>query len=105
MMTVHMVFMAAPYTPLVFLVFRYLGGERGTGEPTEGVSRLRIWLDSMRVPGFLPYKGRVIGVYAPILRTSRGPSITMRNRSLGAYVPVIFVLAYATARYRNRTAL
>lgn len=105
MMIGHMAAVALFYTPLVFVVFRYLGGPRERGGLLRAFQGFAYGLTPCAVFGYLPYLGLVTGVYATILQTYRGPSITLKNRSIGSYVLVVGVFTYAIARYWGHALL
>jgi hypothetical protein len=89
------------YTPLVFLVFRYLGGVK---DPA-GTALLHAFqgfvygLTPVLFGGFLPWLGLATGFYAAVLQLYRGPAITMRNRTVFAYLLLVVVMTYAISRY------
>lgn len=93
------------YTPIVFLVFRFIGGERRTHGLLHAFQGFVYGLTPAVFGGFLPVLGLVTGVYTTLLQLQRGPSITLRNKSIGAYLLVIIVLTYAIARYWNHGLL
>lgn len=93
------------YTPIVFLVFRFTGGERRTHGLLHAFQGFVYGLTPAVFGGFLPVLGLVTGVYTTLLQLQRGPSITLRNKSIGAYLLVIIVLTYAIARYWNHGLL
>lgn len=95
----EMTIITALYTPVIFAIFRYLGGARETGGLLRAFQGFVYGLTPAVFGGFLPGLGLVAGVYTTILQLQRGPAITLRNRSIGAYVLVMAVLAYAIARY------
>jgi len=96
---VEMLVITALYTPLIFLVFRYLGGAKESGGLLRAFQGFVYGLTPAVFGGFLPVLGLITGVYTTILQLQRGPSITLRNRTLAAYLPFIAVMAYAIARY------
>jgi hypothetical protein len=87
------------YTPIVFLVFRFIGGERRPHGLLHAFQGFVYGLTPAVFGGFLPVLGLATGVYTTLLQLQRGPSITLRNKSIGAYLLVITVLTYAIARY------
>lgn len=89
----------AIYTPLIFLVFRYLGGERLPHGLLHAFQGFVYGLSPAAFGGFVPGLALVVGVYTTILQLQRGPAITLRNRTLGSYLLWIAVMAWAIARY------
>lgn len=81
------------WIPIVFLVYRFLGGQR---EPWR-LSLLRATqgfiygLSPCAFGGFLPYLALLTGVYATLLQFFRGPAITLQNKT---FVPYLFVAAF-----------
>lgn len=99
LIALEMLVITAIYTPLLFLVFRYLGGAQERGGLLRAFQGFVYGLTPAVFGGFLPVLGLITGVYTTILQLQRGPSITLRNRTLVAYLPFIAVMAYAIARY------
>ena len=87
------------YTPLIFFVFRFLGGVKEPGGLLHAFQGFVYGLTPAVFGGFLPVLGLITGVYTTILQVQRGPAITLKNRSFGGYLLVIAVLTYAIARY------
>jgi len=96
---IEMLVITAIYTPLIFVVFRYLGGGKDSGGLLRAFQGFVYGLTPAVFGGFLPILGLITGVYTTILQLQRGPSITLRNRSLGSYLLWIAVMAYAIFRY------
>jgi len=99
LIAVEMLVITAVYTPLIYVVFRYLGGARERGGMLRAFQGFVYGLTPAVFGGFLPVVGLVAGVYTTILQLQRGPSITLRNRTIGAYLLWVAVTAYAIARY------
>lgn len=99
LMMLEMFVITAFYTPLIFLVFRYFGGAREPDGLLRALQGFVYGLTPAVFGGFLPWIGLAMGVYTTVLQLQRGPSITLKNRTIFAYLPVIAVLTYAIARY------
>lgn len=99
MIVLEMLVITLVYTPVIFLVFRYLGGAPEPNGLLHAFQGFTYGLTPALFGGFLPVLGLATGVYTTLLQLYRGPSITLRNRGLGAYLLVIAVLTYAIARY------
>ena len=99
LIALEMIIISAFYTPILFLYFRYLGGAKEPGGLLRAFQGFVYGLTPVLFGGFLPWLGLVTGVYATLLQLYRGPSITLKNRTAFAYLPVILVLTYAIARY------
>jgi hypothetical protein len=89
------------YAPLSsgYHVFRYLGGAQEPGGLLRALQGFVYGLTPAVFGGFLPWFGLAMGVYTTVLQLQRGPAITLKNRTIFAYLPVIAVLTYAIARY------
>ena len=96
---VEMILISAFYTPILFLFFRYLGREKAPYDLLRAFQGFVYNLTPVLFGGFLPWLALITGVYATILQLYRGPAITLKNRTVFAYMPVILVLAYAIAQY------
>jgi hypothetical protein len=98
---IEVIIISLIYTPLVFLVFRYLGGAK---DPA-GTALLHVFqgfvydLTLVLFGGFLSWLGLVTGFYAAVLQLYRGRAITMRNRTVFAYLLLVLVMTYAISRY------
>ena len=93
------------YTPIVFLVFCFIGGERRPHGLLRAFQGFVYGLTPVVFGGFLPGLGLATGVYSTLLQLQRGPSITLKNKSIGAYLLVIAILAYAIAQYWKHALL
>lgn len=97
----EMVIISAIWIPIVFLVFRYLGGAKESWQVAllHAAQGFIYGLSPCAFGGFVPYLALVLGVYATLLQFFRGPAITLGNRSL---IPGLFValfLTFAILRY------
>jgi hypothetical protein len=99
LMIVEMLVISVVYVPVIFLIFRYLGGEKEPGGLLHAFQGFVYGLTPAVFGGFLPWLGLATGIYTTILQLYRGPSITLKNQTFFAYVPIIVVLTYAIARY------
>lgn len=99
LIAVEMVLITAIYTPLIFVVFRYFGGERQPRGMLRAFQGFVYGLSPAAFGGFVPGLALVVGVYTTILQLQRGPAITLRNRTVAAYLLWIAVMAWAIARY------
>jgi hypothetical protein len=86
-------------TPLIFVVFRFLGGCALPNGMLHAFQGFVYGLTPAAFGGFLPVVGLITGVFATLLQFQRGPSITLQNRRWGSYVLVVLFLAYAIYRY------
>lgn len=90
------------FTPLIFLLFRYLGGEKQAHGMLHAFQGFVYGLTPTAFGGFLPIAALITGVFATLLQFQRGPSITLQNRKWSSYILVVLFLAYAIYRYWNR---
>ncbi|MEW6504158.1 MAG: YIP1 family protein [Chloroflexota bacterium] len=90
------------FTPLIYLVFRFLGGSPPSHGMLCAFQAFVYGLTPTAFGGFLPVAGLITGVFATLLQFQRGPSITLQNRKWGSYVIIVTFLAYAIYRYWNR---
>lgn len=95
----EMLIITAIFTPLIFVVFRCLGGCAQPNGMLHAFQGFVYGLTPAAFGGFLPVVGLITGVFATLLQFQRGPSITLQNRKLGSYVLVVLFLAYAIYRY------
>lgn len=95
----EMLLITAIWTPVVFLIFRYLGGEKEPGGLLRAFQGFVYGLTPCAFGGFLPYLGVITGVYATWLQFGHGPAITLRNRSCIPYLFPSLILGLAIARY------
>ncbi len=89
------------WIPIVFLAFRFLGGQR---EPWQrgllhAAQGFIYGLSPCVFGGFLPYLALLAGVYATLLQFFRGPAITLQDKSFVPYLFVALFLALAIWRY------
>jgi len=98
-MMLEMILITIVYVPIIFLIFRYLGGEKEEGGLRKAFQSFVFGLTPTIFGGFLPWLGLITGVYATILQLYRGPSITLKNKSVFSYILVVAVLTYAISRY------
>lgn len=94
-----MLFITILFTPLLFLVMRYLGGAKEPGGLRRAFQGFAYGLTPCVFGGFLPVLGLVTGVYATVLQLYVGPSTTLRNRTVFALLPLVLLLSAAIARY------
>ena len=94
-----MLIITAIWTPIVFLVFRYLGGAKEPDGLLHAFQGFVYGLTPCAFGGFLPYLGAIAGVYATLLQFCRGPAITMRNRTAVPYLAFSLFLGYAIVLY------
>jgi hypothetical protein len=87
------------WTPIVFLIFRYLGGSKETSGLLGAFQGFVYGLTPCIFGGFLPYLGAITGVYASLLQFYRGPAIVLRNRTCVPYLFVSLFLGLAISRY------
>lgn len=99
LMIIEMLIISMVYVPVIFLVFRYLGGAKEPGGLLHAFQGFVYGLTPAAFGGFLPWLGLITGVYTTILQLYRGPSITLKNQTFFAYHLIIAVLTYAIARY------
>lgn len=95
----EMAIITAIWTPIVFVVFRYLGGAKESGGLLRAFQGFVYGLTPCAFGGFLPYLALFTGVYATLLQFGRGPAITLRNRSATPYLFTSLFLTLAIARY------
>lgn len=95
----EMLIITAIWTPVVFLVFRYLGGAKEPGGLLRAFQGFVYGLTPCAFGGFIPYLALFTGVYATLLQFGRGPAITLRNRTAIPYLFTSLFLALAIARY------
>ncbi len=98
-MIIGMLLISAVYVPLIYLVFRNLGGKKEPNGLLHAFQAFTYGLTPVMFGGFLPVLGLLTGVYATILQLYRGPSITLQNKSGFSYLLIVAVLAYAIMRY------
>lgn len=87
------------WTPLVFFIFRFLGGSAESNGILDAFKGFVYGLSPCAFGGFLPYLGLATGFYASLLQFFRGPAITLRNRSAIPYLFFTAFMTYAIARY------
>jgi hypothetical protein len=95
----EMIIITAIWTPVVFVVFRYLGGAKESGGLLRAFQGFVYGLTPCLFGGFLPYLALATGVYATLLQFYRGPAITLKNRTVVPFLFVTLFLALAIARY------
>jgi hypothetical protein len=98
----QMVIITAIFVPVIWVLFRYLGGAPRPGGPSSlllAFQGFAYGLTPCAFGGFLPYVALVVGVYATVLQAYRGPAITLRNRSIVPYLFFSLFMAFAIARY------
>lgn len=95
----EMIIITAIWTPIVFVVFRYLGGAKEPGGFLRAFQGFVYGLTPCLFGGFLPYLGLATGVYATLLQFYRGPAITLKNRTAVPFLFVTLFLALAIAKY------
>lgn len=94
-----MLFITILFTPLLFVIMRYLGGAEENRGLLRAFQGFAYGLTPCAFGGFLPILGLVTGVYATILQLYVGPSITLRNRTVFAILPLVLLLSAAIAQY------
>jgi hypothetical protein len=99
LIVLEMLVITAIWTPMVFLVFRFLGGAKEPGGLLRAFQGFVYGLTPCAFGGFLPYLGVVTGVYATLLQFGRGPAITLRNRTAVPYLFTASFLAFAIVQY------
>jgi hypothetical protein len=99
LIALEMWIITAIWTPVVFLVFRYLGGTKEPGGLRRAFQGFVYGLTPCAFGGFLPYLALVAGVYASLLQFYRGPALTLNNRSAAPFLFLSLCLALAIARY------
>lgn len=89
------------WIPMVFFVFRFLGGKREPWQRSllHAAQGFIYGLSPCFFGGFLPYLALLTGVYATLLQFFRGPAITLQNKSWIPYLFVSIFLALAILRY------
>ncbi len=97
----EMLIISLIWIAVVFLVFRFLGGQR---EPLRlgllhAAQGFIYGLSPCAFGGFLPYLALLVGVYATLLQFFRGPAIILRNKTFVPYLFVAIFLAIAILRY------
>ncbi len=97
----EMLIITAIFTPLIYVVFRFLGGSAQPNGMLHAFQGFVYGLTPAAFGGFLPVAGLITGVFATLLQFQRGPSITLQNRKLGSYLLVVLFLAYAIYKYWN----
>ncbi len=90
------------FTPVIYLVFRFLGGSPQPRGILHAFQGFVYGLTPTAFGGFLPVAALITGVFATLLQFQRGPSITLQNRKGGSYVLIVLFLAYAIYRYWQR---
>ncbi len=100
-----MLIITAIWVPVLFVVFRFLGGAREPDAFLHALQGFVYGLTPCAFGGFLPYLGAITGVYATLLQFCRGPAITMRNRTAVPYIFVSLFLGYAIAAYWGHALL
>jgi hypothetical protein len=95
----EMIIITAIWTPVVFVVFRYLGGAKEPGGLLRAFQGFVYGLTPCLFGGFLPYLALATGVYATLLQFYRGPAIILKNRTVVPFLFVTLFLALAIARY------
>jgi hypothetical protein len=99
LIVLEMFVITAMWTPIVFLVFRYLGGTKEAGGMLGAFQGFVYGLTPCAFGGFLPYLGAITGVYATLLQFCRGPAVVLRNRTGVPYFFVSLFLGLAISRY------
>ncbi|MBN2391198.1 MAG: hypothetical protein JXR84_10760 [Anaerolineae bacterium] len=99
----EMVVITAIWTPVVFLVFRFLGGAKESGGLLRAFQGFVYGLTPCAFGGFIPYLALFAGVYATLLQFGRGPALTLRNRTAIPYLFTSLFLALAIVRYWQRS--
>jgi hypothetical protein len=89
------------WIPIVFLAFRFLGGQREPWQRSllHAAQGFIYGLSPCAFGGFLPYLALLTGVYATLLQFFRGPAITLQNKTFVPYLFVAIFLAFAILRY------
>ena len=87
------------WTPVVFGIFRYLGGAKEPGGLLRAFQGFVYGLTPCAFGGFVPYLALLTGVMATLLQFYRGPAITLKNRSVVPLLAVSLFLALSIARY------
>lgn len=100
-----MLFITAMWVPILFVVFRFLGGAKEPDAFLRAAQGFIYGLTPCAFGGFLPYLGAIAGVYATLLQFCRGPAITMRNRTAVPYIFVSVFLGFAIAAYWGHVLL
>lgn len=98
----EMIIITLIFTPLIFLLFRYLGGGKQSHGMLHAFQGFVYGLTPTAFGGFLPIAALITGVFATLLQFQRDPSITLQNRKVSSYILVVLFLAYAIYRYWNR---
>jgi hypothetical protein len=101
----EMIVISIIWTPLVFVVFRFLGGAKEPGGFLKAFQGFTYGLSPCAFGGFLPYAGLLTGVYACLLQFYRGPALTLKNRTFVPYLFLALFLAFAIARYWHGSLL
>jgi hypothetical protein len=99
LIVLEMFVITAIWTPIVFLVFRYLGGTKESSGMLRAFQGFVYGLTPCAFGGFLHYLAVVAGVYATLLQFCRGPAITLRNRTCVPYLFASLFLGLAISRY------
>lgn len=99
------VIITAIWTPIIFLVFRFLGGAHESGGLRKAFQGFVYGLTPCAFGGFVPGLALFVGFYAALLQLHRGPAITLRNQSVAPYLFLSAFMAYAIARYWQHTLL
>ena len=98
-MIIGMLLISVVYVPVIYFVFRTLGGKKEPDGLLHAFQAFTYGLTPVMFGGFLPVLGLFTGLYATILQLYRGPSITLQNKTGFSYLLVVAVLAYAIMRY------
>lgn len=105
LIVLEMFVITAIWTPVVFVVFRYLGGAKEPGSMLHAFQGFVYGLTPCAFGGFVPYLGLVVGVYATLLQFYRGPAITLRNRTAVPYLFNALFMAFAIMQYWQHEVL